>query len=296
MDSPTPLLLTRLGDRMPAVVDLAEAARQQDGVAPLNEHTLLHLASSEDAFRHLVVETDGRVIGYGFVDLSPEGPAGAECVVHPVARGLGVGRALVSAASGHAGTRGLEIWAHGDLPAAAAVARHLALRRTRELRRMARDLTEPLPAVQLPQGITLRTFRPDADDDDWLRLNARAFASHPEQGRLEAADLRSRLEQPWFDPSGFFVAERDGAMVGFHWTKVHHEESPAVGEVYVVAIDPQAQGGGLGRALTLRGLHHLRDQGLGSVQLYVEADNAAAVRIYERLGFAVVGVDVQYRS
>ena len=296
MDSRTPLLLAHLGERRRAVEELAEAARQHDGVAPLNEHTILHLASIDDAFGHLVVETDERVSGYVFLDLSAGGRVGAECVVHPAVRGRGLGRALVEAATGQAAGRGLEIWAHGDLPAAAAVARHLGLRRTRELRRMARDLAEPLPPAQLPEGITLRTFRPGSDDEEWLRLNARAFASHPEQGRLDAADLRSRRDQPWFDPAGFFVAERDGALVGFHWTKVHRQESPPVGEVYVVGIDPRAQGGGLGRALTLRGLHHLHDQGLGSVQLYVEADNAAAVRIYERLGFAVVGVDVQYRS
>jgi mycothiol synthase len=296
VDTPTPLLLLLLGDRVTPVLDVAEAARQRDGLAPLNEHTLLHLASSGDEFRHLVVEVDGRVNGYAFLDLSGDGAVGAECVVHPEARGRGLGRALVRAAAEHSAGRGLGIWAHGDLPAAAAVARHLNLRRARELRRMARDLVQPLPPVELPDGVTLRTFRPDADDEAWLRVNARAFASHPEQGRLDAADLRSRRGQPWFDPAGFFLAERDGALVGFHWTKVHREASPAFGEVYVVGIDPKAQGGGLGRALTLCGLHHLRDIGLHSVQLYVEADNAAAVRIYERLGFAVVGVDVQYRS
>jgi len=84
--------------------------------------------------------------------------------------------------------------------------------------------------------------------------------------------------------------------VGFHWTKVHADQSPAIGEVYVIGVDPQAQGGGLGRALTLHGLHHLRAAGLGSVQLYVEADNAVALKVYEALGFSVAGVDVQYRS
>jgi mycothiol synthase len=279
-----------------AVLDLAEAARKVDGVAPLNEHTLLSLSGSDDAFRHLVVEEHDRLLGYAFVDLSGDGTAGAECVVHPDERGAGHGQRLVRAALDLARDRPLAIWAHGDLPAAATVASRTGLRRVRELRRMRRDLAEPLPSVSLPAGVRLRTFDPDADQEAWVGLNARAFASHPEQGATTIEDLRIRMAQPWFDPAGFFVADSGGELVGFHWTKVHTEQVPAFGEVYVVGVSPQAQGGGLGRALTLRGLHHLRDAGLGSVVLYVEADNAPALRVYAGLGFTVDTVDVQYRS
>lgn len=143
--------------------------------------------------------------------------------------------------------------------------------------------------------IRIRTFRPGEDEEVWLKLNARAFAEHPEQGRMTRADLERRMAQPWFDPEGFFVAERDGRMVAFHWTKVHATEPP-VGEVYVVGVDPDAQGLGLGRVLTLAGLHYLQDQALASVVLYVEASNAAAIALYSRLGFVHTDTDIMYRG
>lgn len=275
-----------------AVERLADRAHRSDGVAPLNEHALLHLRDpTGSTSRHLLTEERDELTGYAFLDLSGEAATSAECVVSPGSRDQGIGRSLVAALVAESDPRPLTIWSHGDHPAAAAVARHTGLRRVRELRRMRRPLDRDLPDPQVPAGTELRTFRPGADDAEWVRLNARAFAGHPEQGQMGVEDLRRRQQQPWFDPAGFFVAERDGVMVGFHWTKVEH----GLGEVYVVGVSPDAQGSGLGRALTLRGLHHLRDAGLGEVQLYVEADNGPALAVYERLGFDLAGVDAMYR-
>jgi len=146
--------------------------------------------------------------------------------------------------------------------------------------------------------VTVRTFIPGADEEAWLAVNHRAFAHHPEQGSWTSDDLRLREEEEWFDPAGFFLAERDGQLAGFHWTKVHTdggEHGEPIGEVYVVGVDPAHQGGGLGRALTLTGLAHLRDAGLASVMLYVDEDNIAAVRMYRALGFTRWSADVMYR-
>ena len=138
----------------------------------------------------------------------------------------------------------------------------------------------------------LRTFVPGQDEDEWLKLNGRAFAKHPEQGGWTRHDLDLREREPWFDPAGFFIAERDGRMTGFHWTKVH---DPHLGEVYVVGVDPDEQGSGLGRALTLAGLRHLRDLGVAQAMLYVDEDNVPAIRMYEALGFTRATVDAMYR-
>jgi mycothiol synthase len=152
---------------------------------------------------------------------------------------------------------------------------------------MRRPLDVDLPPLWDVEGVDVRTFRPGQDEDAFLALNAEAFAHHPEQGRMTRADLDQRMAEPWFDPAGFFVAEAvdDHSLVGFHWTKVH-DGDPAYGEVYVVGVSPRAQGSGLGGLLTLTGLHHLARLGLAEVILYVEADNAPAIAVYTRLGFA----------
>jgi len=203
-----------------------------------------------------------------------------------------------------AGPLPVRIWAHGDLPAAARLAAAAGFTRVRSLLQMRRSLAEPLPEPRLPDGVTLRTFVPGQDEDEWLTVNAAAFADHPEQGSWTRDELEHREAQPWFDPAGFFLATRAGQLAGFHWTKVH---TPAVdgvgepagpgqptGEVYVVGVNPAEQGTGLGKALTLAGLHYLRDREIPSVMLYVDGENTAAIRLYKSLGFTQVATDVMY--
>lgn len=273
---------------------IAEAA-ETDGRRAFSESALLNLRHAQEG-RHLTRYDDsGALVGYAQVD-----PANtAELVVAPAARRRGHGRALAEEALRSAGGD-LRAWAHGGHPGARRLADSLGMELFRELRQMRRPISPETvpPEPVLPEGVALRTFVPGRDEDAWLAVNAAAFAHHPEQGSWTAEDLRQRLAEPWFDPTGFFLAERDGRLVGFHWTKVHDEPGQQpMGEVYVVGVAPGEQGGGLGRALTAAGLRHLAlDRGLRTVLLYVDADNAAAVRVYERLGFSVHEVDLMYRT
>ncbi|NUO60960.1 MAG: mycothiol synthase [Hamadaea sp.] len=293
-------------DQVTQAVELADLAGDVDGAYPLSEHVMLHLRQGGEvpAIHLLVSDDDGRLVGYAHVDPTDKvaGPS-AEVVVHPLRRRRGLGRALVTAALAVAAENDpagrLRLWAHGDHPSAGALAVSLGFTRARVLWQMRRSLFTPVPAASLPAGIAVRAFVPGRDDEAWLRVNARAFADHPEQGRWTLEDLRVRMAERWFDPEGFFVAYRegepDGELLGFHWTKVHgghtageddgdHQHEP-IGEVYVLGVDPAAHGLGLGAALTAVGLTYLRRRGLDQVMLYVDEANAAAVRLYERLGF-----------
>ncbi|MFZ2530493.1 MAG: mycothiol synthase [Rhodococcus sp. (in: high G+C Gram-positive bacteria)] len=279
-----------------AVLDRATSA---DGTAPVSEQGVHSLGRSDEA-RHLVTGIDGEITGWAvLVPGHGEHTAMAEVVVDPRHRGRGLGTELVEAALA-AGGEATRVWAHGDLPAARAVAARLGLVGVRELLQLRRSLTDPeLPGLDVPDALTVRTYRGPDDDSELLRVNAAAFAWHPEQGDWTARDIAERRAENWFDPAGLFLAfDRDDPtrLLGFHWTKVHAaaDTTEALGEVYVVGIDPQAQGRGLGRMLTLAGLHHLRAGGLRTVLLYVEGDNTAALNTYGRLGFDRFHVDVAY--
>jgi mycothiol synthase len=315
------------------VLSLASAAKAADGVAPLSEDALLDVghgrvshdgASSDGASSDgtgqeqpdgakdfLLRLPDGTLAGYAQLalvaartDADPsEKPPGeswsGELLIHPGHRNRGLGTALAAALTAGDDGRDIRIWAHGDLPAAAALAKSAGFARLRSLWQMRLSLADAaIPAPAFPAGVTVRTFRPGLDEEAWLEVNKRAFAHHPEQGSWTRRDIALREAEPWFDPDGFFLAERDGELAGFHWTKVHAgggEGGTPIGEVYVVGVDPGRQGGGLGRALTLAGLAHLSGLGLAAVLLYVDESNTAAVRMYAGLGFTRWSTDVMYQ-
>jgi mycothiol synthase len=230
--------------------------------------------------------------------------------VHPALRRRGFGAALLDRVLEVAGSAPLSVWAHGDLPGSAELLSSRGFARHRVLLQMRlhfedTDLAgvDPAPQPVLPDGVSVLPFRPGRDEEAWLRVNARAFANHPEQGNWTPDDLMLRETEPWFDADGFLLAWRGdpddgGVLLGSHWTKVHPPGDVAeepVGEVYVLGIDPDAQGLRLGTALTDLGLAHLRSRGLGEVLLYVEEENSAAVRLYEGRGFRRFSVDVSWR-
>jgi mycothiol synthase len=280
-------------------------------VRPISEEAELRLQHGGPAGGHDLLERgdDGALAGYARVESGGDGDVEAELVVHPAVRRRGHGRALLTRLEDLAGSRPLSVWAHGDLPAARALAQSRGYQRARVLLQMRRDLAgiDPDPRPALPDGVVVRAFRPGRDEADWLRVNARAFDWHPEQGSWTAEDLWLREAEPWFDPAGFLMAwrgdpEDGGELLGSHWTKVHPPGSvggtapdQAIGEIYVLGVDPAAQGLRLGAALTDLGLAHLLGRGLDQVMLYAEEANTAAVRLYEGRGFARYSVDVAWR-
>jgi mycothiol synthase len=310
-----------------AALALVQAVAEADGIAALSEDGRLALAHGRPGSVHLLwrdakrgdVEHGESPSVAGYLYLSPADEAGdrtAELCVAPNRRGGGIGRMLVEDAL--AQTAGmLRIWAHGSLSNAQRLAEGLGFDAVRDLRLMELRIPEgetwpPPPDNPAPDGAAhrpVRTFRPGVDEAAWLALNARSFAHHPEQGSWTARDLAEREAEPWFDPAGFFLlpaeggpagdtdSDTDGAPIGFHWTKVHPagEYGPEpVGEIYVLGVDPDAAGRGYGRLLAEVGLRHLAQSGLHTIVLYVDGDNAPAVRLYESLGFRIRTVDTLY--
>jgi len=294
------------------VRELVSAATEFDAVAPVGEQVLRELG--HDRTEHLLITgsasgtaTDADAI-IGYLNLSPprDGDTGmAELVVHPRARRRGIGAAMARAALTKTGA-GNRFWAHGTLEPARATASALGLVAVRELVQMRRSLRDLPGAVPQVPGVRIRTYAGTADDAELLRVNNAAFAYHPEQGGWTDAELAERRNEPWFDPTGLFLAFDDsegdqaGRLLGFHWTKLHLDR-PGLGEVYVVGVDPSAQGRGLGQVLTAVGIEWLAQRLAGpetsaepTVMLYVESDNVAAVRTYQRLGFTTYSVDTAY--
>jgi len=292
------------------VGDLLCAVTRFDDHQALGDHKWLDLVHrGRPRFTGFIAEDPPHPHPVGYAHLSAEGdgppshsaaspgpPAaiwGLEVVVDPEHRGIGVEVALVDAALEHAAEHGggtVHFWVFRPTQIHDALAHRLGFIRGRELLQMRRPLPHP-EAPRWPAGIFVRRFVPGRDEDAWLAVNNRAFEGHVEQGGWTRATLAQREAEAWFDPSGFLLAERDGELSGFCWTKVHPD---GLGEIYVIAVDPSAQGIGLGKALVLGGLAGLAERGITTGMLYVDAANDGAVALYRHLGFEVHHVDRAY--
>ena len=288
-----------------SVLALIKAAHDFDGTPPIAEHVLLHLRHGGDkSDSHIVLEIENQVIAYAHLDTTDlvAGPS-VEAVVHPNHRGKGLGSLILKEAIKVCGDK-TRIWSHGDLPAAKAIATSLKLERLWSNLLMSRSLGD----IQLVTSkYPIRTFIPDLDNQAFLSLNNKVFANYPDQGGWSEDDLKVRLNEEWFDEKGFFVAEDKGELIGFCWTKIHgaHTHSrngedddhghDALGEIYVLAVNPDYKGQGVGRDLTITGLNYLKYQGLNNVMLYVGVENKPAFNLYKSLGFNEFGSDVMYR-
>jgi mycothiol synthase len=297
---PEPVVRDRLGDDEVADVErLVAAVEAAAGHDVLDEHRWAQVASGGPeavAAVLLPVPAPGApgVPALGAYAQVCRNPAhwAVDVVVRPGdpderhALGVAALRAALAVVGGRGGGP-VQHWVsapdEGDARRAAAV----GLAPTRDLLQMRR----PLPVEGEPWELDVRPFRPGVDDEAWLAVNARAFAWHPEQGDVDAAGLAARMAEPWFDVEGFLVHDGPDGLDGFCWTKVHADHDPPLGEIYVIAVDPERRTPGLGRALTLAGLDHLARRGLRVGMLYVEADNTRAVALYERLGFTVHQLD-----
>jgi mycothiol synthase len=280
-------------EQIDEVVALIDRVTAVDNVRPLSEHVMLHVRYGGDVGTgHLLLRRGEALAGYAHLD-DGDGTVNVELAA-PERPSL---EALIGAVVDRHGD-GLRVWAHGKQSNAAAVLRARGFREVRVLLQMRRSLDAELPEPRWPERVSVRTFEVGRDEAAWLAVNNAAFADHPDQSGWTLDDVTAREREPWFDPDGFFLAERDGALVGFHWTKVHgsdpasnHGHEP-IGEVYVVGVSPAMQGQHLGTALTLAGLIHLRKRGLPSAMLYVDETNRAAVALYERLGFRPSDADI----
>jgi mycothiol synthase len=274
---------------------VADAARDVDGYDPFNEQSRFDLSSGR---RTPVIATvwsqqeHGRAVGAAIV-----GHGELDFTIDPVFRGKGFGSAALN---GLLPTMPADVtaWSHGDHPAARILATRHGFEAVRTLLQLRLG---PIPNVDVPAAEpadgtapTIGAFEPVTDADEWVALNARVFAHHPEQGGVTADDLRERMAEPWFHADDFLIA-RDGSgrMLGYNWLKI--EPAATDGEIYVIGVDPAASGHGLGRRLMNAGLARLRERGCTAASLYVEADNMAAVGLYRSLGFTDHTVDVQYR-
>jgi mycothiol synthase len=282
-------------DEIAAIERLLADAERVDGHEPLSDQHRIDLAGGGgDGFVAVIARDDGAPIAYAQVSHGNDSST-VELVVDPAHGDLSVvGAELLATALDEvrrAGGGSVHWWVFEPTSEHDGLARQLGLKAGRDLLQMRRTLP-----TGLDYDVVTRPFVRGVDDEAWVEVNNRAFADHPEQGGWTVDTLHRRQAEPWFDPQGFLLHERDGRLAGFCWTKLHRRHDPPLGEIYVIGIDPDFQGLGLGRELTLAGLDSIAGRGIDVGMLYVDGANTPARSMYERLGFAVHRTDRAYTA
>lgn len=270
-------------------VGFVDAITATTGSRPLSDHLWLDLrAGGGDGFHAVRISNGDATHALAVIAAANDG-AVLEVVVDPSASDIGDPRAVRDTAADaavdsyrRAGGGRLAWWLDEPDDHDREIAERLGLTPWRELYEMRRSLPHEQHAT-----VATRAFVPGADDDAWIEVNNRAFADHGEQGGWTRDTLALRMAEPWFDPDGFRIHEIDGRIAAFCWTKIHRDADPVVGEIYVIAVDPDFHGRGLGKQLTLAGLDAITAAGVEIANLFVDADNAPAVGLYEALGFHI---------
>jgi mycothiol synthase len=290
------------------IVDLIEAARRIEGHRPVGEHKYAHLRVGVRNWVGVMAYEGQRLVGYAHTRWNAAGDrprVAVEVVVHPDWYGSDVAKALLQQTRdilARAGGGLLYLWVHHVEDARSTLAAKLGFEIQRELAFMSFPMRTRHVDVPFPEGVIVRGYRGGEDDAEFLRVNNAAFDGHPENGDWSPDEFVDRRSREWFDPEGLLMAWRGDELLGFHWTKWHAhsaEEMPAhepVGEVYVLAVDPSAQGLGLGRALLAAGLQYLYDRGCAEAVLYVDRASTGAVALYESEGFRTLYHEVCYQD
>lgn len=279
---------------------LADAAARVDHHPSLGDAVWRDLADPAPSSRLLFARADGALVGALHATAGGPATVTASLVVEARHHAQSPIPALLDALVADARTRGnvrVSVWALGAGPEHDMLAERAGFSVERELWQM----QVPLPLDEdeaWPAGITVRCFEPGRDEDAWIAVNNRAFRADPDQGGWTTATLVARESEEWFDPRGFLLAVDSAGIVGFCWTKIHPAAPPdapdALGEIYVIGVDPDHQGRGLGRTLVTEGLASLHRRGVEIGMLFVDAVNTAGVGLYRALGFEVTRVDRAY--
>lgn len=281
---------------------LVEEVGRTHGISPLSDDALVALENSPPGSRHgLVIDPEGKLAGY--LQLRPD-PLTCEAVATRAAADSPAALSLLAELVRLAG-QPVPMWVRGERDPASTLARTAGGRQVRELLQLRAKLdgSGSFSTATLPPsaGLRLRTFVPGTDDNAWLIANRTAFEALPDQAGWTTSDLVHRLAAPWFRADGFFLlVDENHNIAGFHWTKIHlagrggATAAESLGEIYVLGVIPSYRGRGLAEYLIETGLDYFRRQGIRTVLLYVDADNTAARRLYDRFGFQINSTDYQY--
>jgi mycothiol synthase len=250
-----------------------------------------------------LAELAGKVIGY--MDVRAElgiGRAVLDCLVHPEHRRKGLATELFHHASRRARELGARV-AHVNTPedniAARALLSKLGFRFARRFLNLTLELSEArlldeekvaLPGRHLQRG----------EQAELTRIQNRCFAGTWGYNPNTLEEIVYRLKLTGSSPEDVILVCQGDRLAGYCWTLTSPGASAAaganVGRIYMLGVDPDYRGRGIGKRALLAGLAHLKSKGIQVVELTVDSENTAACALYKSGGFRISSTSAWYEK
>jgi ribosomal protein S18 acetylase RimI-like enzyme len=292
----------------PAMVRVSNAAWEADGESRVETVAEIDVAYANlvncDPYRDVVIaEVDGELAGYSRVSWENQNWGGRSYdswgAVDPAWRRRGIGGALlrqnerqlraIGAEHDYDGPRWLTSWSpDGD------VGHHVLMERegylpVRHFFLMLRPSLDDIPDTPVPEGLEVRPVEP-TQLRELFDADVEAFRDH--FGGVDSSDatFRSWADRPTFDPSIFLVAWDGDEIAGGVINGIYPEENERLGvrRGFLDSVFTRRawRRRGLAGALICRSLVVLRERGMTSAGLGVDASNPSkALKLYRTFGF-----------
>lgn len=256
---------------------------------------------AEDAA--VVVAPNGRVVASvdilnrSYISVSVYG------YVHPNYRGCGIGRALVE--WGESWVRGhmdrapedarIVVWQylHASNAAARALLEAQGYTPVRAIYTMEIDMSQPPPAPEWPDGVTVRAFVPGQDEQITFETVEDSFRDLWGRPKNTFERFLTLTRADTFDPDLWFLVESGGAVVGTCLCKIVAGQ----GVVETVGVRRPWRGRGLGLSMLRHAFSAFYGRGIHNAWLSVDAESiTGAPRLYHRAGMHVTGTYIVHQK
>jgi len=274
------------------VTEVEELGRPYCSISLLDLFESLNQSGPFSKSNLFVAERSGEIVGY--VEVKPElniGRVVLRWLVHPRHRRGELTVRLVDRAVDRSRELGI-MTLHANIFQDSDTAKRFLTRMGFIFIRRFLELRLDLAEMVLPEMSKIaprcRSLQP-GEEGRLTQLQNCTFAGTWGFNPNTAEEIIYRISLPNSSPDDIFLIFDLDKPVGYCWTRIEFRKKKAAGEesgrIYMLGVDPDYRGRGLGRQLLLVGLSYLKSKGLRVAVLTVDSENKAARILYNSVGF-----------
>ena len=153
---------------------------------------------------------------------------------------------------------------------------------------------DTLPSEDLPDGFTLRPFRPGLDSQRLTDIQNAAFSDSWGFSPNTVEQIEARIASKSTTPEGILFVTHGDDVAAYNWTICPAGPGGKLGRIAMTGVHPAYRRMRLSRPTVLAGMRWLASRGVEVIELEMDSSNLSAARVYESLGFEKVSDTVWF--